>query len=126
MKPTIVARLIFCEIVALFAFTVTRDYWMFCIVAALFGFGIGGGTPPLTAMVAEFFGLRSVGLIMGFLGVGWAAGCALGTFIGDYIFDISGSYILAFLASGALTMVASMSVFLLRTPKRPEKTAGMP
>ena len=110
-----------CEIIALFAFTITRDYWMFCIVAALFGFGFGGGAPPLVSMVAEFFGLRSVGVIMGLLGVGWAAGCALGTFMGDYIFDISGSYIVAFLAGGVLTIIATIFVLLLRTPEKPRK-----
>lgn len=107
-----------CEIVALFAFAVTRDFWLFALVAALFGFGFGGGAPPLTSMVAEFFGLRSVGTIMGLLGVGWAAGCALGTFIGDYIFDISGSYVIAFVAGGALTIIAVMIAFLLRVPEK--------
>jgi len=110
-----------CEVIALFAFAVTRDYWLFCIVAALFGFGFGGGAPPLASMVSEFFGLRSIGALMGFLGVGWAAGCALGTFMGDYIFDISGSYIIAFLAGGVLSIIAAIIVLLLRAPVEPHK-----
>ncbi len=108
-----------CEIIALFAFTVTRDLWMFYAVAALFGFGFGGCAPPLASMVAEFFGLRSIGVLMGLLGVGWAVGSALGTFMGDYIFDISGSYIIAFVAGGVLTVIAAMFVLLLRTPAKP-------
>ena len=110
------------EAIALFSLSVTSDFWMLCFVAALFGFGFGGGAPPLAAMVAEFFGLRSVGMIMGLLGVGWAAGCALGTFMGDYIFDISSSYSMAFLAGGALTIMAIMIILLLRTPKKPWRT----
>jgi len=107
-----------CEIIALFAFAVTRDLWMFCLVASLFGFGIGGAAPPMVSIVAEFFGLRSVGVIMGLLGVGWAAGCALGTFFGDYIFDISSSYILAFITGGILTIIAAVIVLFLKTPKK--------
>ncbi|MFC1943091.1 MFS transporter [Chloroflexota bacterium] len=107
-----------CIIVALFAFAIARDYWMFCIIASIFGFGIGGAAPPLTSMVSEFFGLRSLGIVMGFLGVGWAAGCALGTFMGDYIFDISGSYIIAFTTGGALAIMAAIIVLSLRTPER--------
>jgi len=105
------------EIIALFLFSMTRDYWMFCVVAALFGFSFGSA-PPFASMVAEFFGLRSIGAIMGLLGVGWAAGCAIGTFMGDYIFDVTSSYTLAFLVGGGLTTIAAMIVFLLQTPEK--------
>ncbi len=105
------------EAVALFCFIGVKELWMFCAVATLFGFGIGGGAPPLTAMVAEFFGVRSVGVIMGLTGVGWAAGCAIGTFLGDYLFDISGSYVMAFLVGGVVTVIGMMLAYLLRAPK---------
>jgi OFA family oxalate/formate antiporter-like MFS transporter len=110
------------EIIALFSFIVTRDLWAFFIAAALFGSGIGGAAPPLAAMVAEFFGLRSVGVIMGVIGVGWAAGCALGTLLGDYIFDASGSYVTAFLLAGGLAIIAVILVLLLRIPSKSLKS----
>ncbi|UCE98030.1 MAG: MFS transporter, partial [Dehalococcoidia bacterium] len=104
--------------IALFSFTVIEDLWMFCTVAAILGFGFGGSAPLLASMVAEFFGVKSVGVIMGLTGVGWAAGCALGTVFGDYIFDVRGSYIIAFLVTGVVAMVAGMLVLLLRTPSK--------
>lgn len=106
------------ETIALFIFAGTTELWMFFAVAALFGFGIGGGAPPLAAMVAEYFGLRSVGIIMGVIGIGWAAGCSLGTILGDYIFDVSGSYVTAFLVAGGLAALALAFVLLLRAPRR--------
>ena len=106
------------ETVALFAFAATRELWMFLIVAMLFGVGIGGAAPPLAAMVAEFFGLRSVGIIMGVIGVGWAAGCSLGTLLGDYIFDTAGSYVPAFLITGGLAVITLVLVLLLRKPRK--------
>ncbi len=104
--------------VALFCFTRIGDLWMFCTVAAVLGFGFGGAAPLLASMLAEFFGVKSVGVIMGFTGVGWAAGCVLGTVLGDYIFDVSGSYVIAFLVSGVVAMIAVVLVLLLRAPTK--------
>lgn len=106
------------EVIALFWFAATRDLWLFFIVATIFGLGIGGSTPPLAALVAEFFGLHSLGIITGMLGVGWAAGCAIGTILGDYLFDITGTYVFAFLMSGIAAVAALVIVALLRKPQR--------
>ena len=103
---------------AFFIFAVSTELWMFFAVAALFGFGIGGAAPPLAAMVAEYFGLRSVGVIMGVIGVGWAAGCSMGTILGDYLFDARGSYVVAFLVAGGLSVLALFFVLLLRAPRK--------
>jgi len=110
------------ETIALFAFAATRDLWMFFIVAMLFGVGIGGATPPLAAMVAELFGLRSLGIIMGVIGVGWAGGCSLGTLLGDYIFDTTGSYVPAFLTTGGLAVITLILVLFLRKPVKNQET----
>jgi len=106
------------ETLALFLFAGTSELWMFFAVAALFGCGIGGAAPPMTAMVAEYFGLRSVGVIMGVIGIGWAAGCSLGTVMGDLIFDASGSYSTAFVVAGGMAVLALFFVLLLRAPRK--------
>ena len=92
---------------------------MFYLAAALLGLGIGGATPPLMGLVAEFFGLRSVGVITGLTGVGWAAGCSLGTVIGDIIFDATGSYFAAFLLGVGFAIAAGVMAMSLRHPKAP-------
>jgi len=106
------------ETVALFIFAGVTEPWMLFAVAALFGVGIGGGAPPLAAMVAESFGLQSVGVIMGVIGIGWAAGCSLGTIVGDFIFDASGSYVTAFLVAGGLAVLSLVFVTLLKAPRK--------
>ena len=60
---------------------------------------------------------------MGLMGFGWAIGCATGTFLGDYIFDISGSYINAFWLGGLLTLIGMIFIFLLNPPAK-MKPAG--
>jgi MFS family permease len=88
------------------------------------GLGIGGATPPLASLIAEFFGLRSVGIITGLIGVGWAAGCSLGTVIGDVIFDATGSYFAAFLLGIGLAVAAAIMAVSLRHPKPlPERSS---
>lgn len=106
------------ETVTLFLFAIIRPLWSFFFVAALFGAGIGGAAPPLTAMVSQFFGLRSVGVIMGVIGVGWAAGCAFGTFLGDFIFDVSGSYVTAFLIAGGFAILVIILTIALKVPSK--------
>jgi len=108
------------EAVALLILAFAGSYWMFFLAAALMGLGIGGATPPLVGLVAEFFGLRSVGAITGLTGVGWAAGCSLGTVIGDVIYDATGSYFTAFLLGVGLTIAAGAMAASLRHPKPPE------
>ena len=63
---------------------------------------------------------------MGVIGVGWAAGCSLGTILGDYIFDTSGSYVDAFLVAGGLAALTLLFVFLLRAPRKSHSTFLIP
>ena len=104
--------------VALFCFVWVRDLWMFCALGVLFGFGYGGSGTIGVSLVSELFGLRSVGVILGFTGFGWNTGCAIGAFLGGYIFDITGSYITAFVVGGVVALIGAMLVFFLRAPKR--------
>jgi len=109
------------EAVSLVILAFAGGYWMFILAAALLGLGIGGATPPLASLVAEFFGLRSVGTITGLTGIGWAGGCSLGTVIGDVIFDATGSYFIAFLVGVGLAVAAGVMATSLRHPGKPVK-----
>ena len=82
----------------------SQDLWMFYLFAVVYGFGYGGIDPPIAALIGEIFGLRSLGVIMGALIVGWAIGAAIGPAVGGIIFDVSKSYFMAFLI-GALAML---------------------
>ena len=111
------------EAVALLLLAFAGNYRMFFLAAALMGLGIGGATPPLVGLVAEFFGLRSVGGITGLTGVGWAAGCALGTVIGDVIYDATGSYFWAFLLGVGLAIAVGIMAASLRHPHQEKKAS---
>jgi MFS family permease len=74
----------------------TEKPWMLFSIAGIFGFGYGGITVSHSPLIAELFGLRSLGLIFGVLDISVMGGGAVGPLLTGYIFDVTGSYRIAF------------------------------
>jgi MFS family permease len=94
----------------------STQLWMFYLFAIVYGFAYGAIDPPLTALLGEIFGLRNLGVIMGTVNVGWGLGAALGPYLTGLIFDITGSYSMAFLIGGLAWLLAAAFIFGLRAP----------
>ena len=92
----------------------SQDLWMFYLFAAIYGLGYGGFDPPTLALMGDIFGLRSLGVIMGALVIGWGTGTAIGPAVGGLIFDVSNSYVMAFLIGALAMLVAALLVTLNR------------
>jgi MFS family permease len=73
----------------------------FFLFAVIYSFGIGGGTAMESTLVAEIFGLKAHGVILGSISFGFTIGAAVGPFITGYLFDLTGNYHLAFLVCAA-------------------------
>ena len=93
---------------------VSRELWMLYLFAALFGFGHGGVMTLLPPIVAELFGLKSHGVILGATAVVGSIGAAIGPVVSGIIFDITSSYSIAFLICAATAAVCFILTFLLR------------
>jgi MFS family permease len=92
-----------------------EEMWMFYVFAVIFGFANGGFTTLFPVVTAELFGLASLGAIIGGFVIFATLGEALGAPISGTIFDVTGSYRLAFLTCiGTSTVAVIISVFLLR------------
>jgi len=92
-----------------------KEMWMFYIFAVVFGIAQGGFITLLSVVTAELFGLISLGAILGGVVVFATIGDAIGGPIAGAIFDITGSYRLAFLIFAAIcAMALILSVILLR------------
>ena len=107
---------IICAIIATAALIWLIDadkLWMFYVFAFFFGLSWGGhGTVYLT-LASELFGARSLGMILGALELGVAAGSATGPAIGGLIFDITGSYVMAFsIGAAAMLLVILLTAFI--------------
>jgi len=99
---------------ALFWLVPNKEVWGLYLFAAVFGFAFGGCATSESPLVAGLFGLSSHGLILGVMSLlGFTFGAAIGPFIAGYIFDMTSSYQLTFIVSGAVSIVGLILTVLL-------------
>ena len=91
---------------------------MLYLFAAVFGFGRGGMQATASPLAADLFGLRSHGLIYGFLSLSYTAGAAVSPFLAGDIFDDTGSYQVAFLTCAAVGIVGIAMAIMLGPTKK--------
>lgn len=104
---------------ALFWLVPARELWMLYLFAIIFGFAGGGMAASESPLVAGLFGLSSHGLIYGVVHLGFTAGAAAGPVVTGYIFDLTGSYQLAFLVCAAFGIAGIILAAILRPTRRP-------
>ncbi len=119
-KPSVIICFILMS-AALFWLVTTEEIWMLYLSGAIFGFATGGLGVLMSPVAAELFGLSSLGVILGVVEFSWSIGGALGPLLAGVIFDMSGSYELAFLVSAALGITATILALLLRPTGSSEK-----
>jgi MFS family permease len=87
-------------------------------LASLVAFGIGfAAADTMTVKVMpDVFGMRALGAIMGVVTLGWRLGAALGPTVAGSLYDVTGSYTLAFGAAPA-GVILSWVFFALATAR---------
>ena len=80
------------------------------------GFTIGNIYMMQTLLVAEKFGLVSLGAVLGVIGLAIQVGSGLGPFLVGWMEDASGSYELPFTVSALVTLAAAGVILLARLP----------
>jgi len=95
------------------------ETWMLYVFAVVFGLSwcVGMLSSPL---IAELFGLKSHGAIMGLTTISYSAGAAVGPYIAGHIFDVTGSYQIAFMLITVIA-VSGLVITALITPTEFEK-----
>ena len=101
-----------------------QELWKLYVFAIAFGFLWGGLGVLTTALIGDVFGMRSIGAIMGMMSAGWALGAASGPAIGGYIFDVSGTYFMAFAAGAVAILLAALLVALVTISYGSEASVG--
>lgn len=91
-----------------------RDLWSLYTFGIAFGFLWAGSTTMVTVIISDIFGTRNLGLIMGVLSAGWAIGAALGPAIAGFLFDVSGSYFIAFGAGATASLLGALSIIPIK------------
>ena len=72
-------------------------------------------TVPLTsALTGDFFGAKNVGVLFGLVTLSHQLGSGLSAWLSGYIFDLTGSYDIAFALGGYLCFQAALLVYLIK------------
>ena len=98
---------------ALLWLQIAKEVWMLYLFAAIFGFAYGGLAAIFPPLVAELFGLSSLGVIMGIIAFAGSIGGAIGPVLAGKMFDLSGSYGLVFLVCAAISTIGFISTAIL-------------
>jgi len=83
-------------ILCLVATSFSPSLWFLYGLVILYGIGHSSGNPTYGAMIGDIFAGKKLGTIFGFLEITFGLGSAFGTWLGGYIFDLTGSYRWAF------------------------------
>jgi MFS family permease len=90
--------------------------WLLWLFACFFGLTWGARGPAITAKTADLFPGRQLGTILGVITIGSGLGSAVGSWAAGWIFDLSGSYELAFILSIIAYVCGCVAFWALRRP----------
>jgi sugar phosphate permease len=99
-------------LVALMSVRDTSQPWLLYMYAICSGFATGLFSPNNIVGTADIFYGRNIGAISALLLTGSGVGGAIGPWLGGYIYDVSGSYNIAFYISMAAFAVAGISFWI--------------
>jgi MFS family permease len=101
---------------------------MLVAFAVLHGFAWGLRGPLMQAIRADYFGRRSIGMIMGLSSLVIAIGQVGGPMIAGGFADLTGDYRLGYTVLSVLAAAGSLLFFFARPPRRPDRlrAAAMP
>jgi len=88
--------------------------WLIYIAMALFGFGFFTTAPLTAGLVADLFGYRKMGTLLGLMLTFHTVGMAIGAYSGGITFELTSSYFSFFAIQGALEFLAAVSVFCIK------------
>jgi MFS family permease len=93
---------------------IAKEMWMLYLFAAIFGFGYGGMVASQSPIVADLFGMRSHGVILGLIVSTITFGSAIGPVMAGAIYDASSSYTAAFIVCVVFAVMGIILSLLLR------------
>jgi len=111
------------QTVGLFIFSLidVDRVWLIVPFLLIYGTGYGGPTPLRPALQADYFGIRSFGTIMGLMASISMIGGLVSPVFAGWVFDVTGSYRLAWWVIALIT-VPAIPLILLAKPPRAKQT----
>ncbi len=101
-------------VIALSWLQVARELWMLYLFAAIYGFNLGGFMALISPLIAGLFGTRSQGTLLGIVIWSGTSVGSISPILTGRIFDITGSYQLAFLILLMMAVIGLILAILIR------------
>lgn len=89
---------------------------LLAVASAWVGFNFGGNFALFPSATADYFGTKNMGVNYGFVFTAYGVAGIVGPILGGQVFDLTGSYLWAFIPAGILCLVAAALGFILKTP----------
>ena len=97
------SALLVVTVLAIFWLIIADNIWMFSLFAVAYGFTYGGTVPQWAALVGDLYGISAIGRILGPLLFFATLFGASGPILFGYVFDVAGSYTIAFIIGAILS-----------------------
>ncbi len=101
-----------------------RQYMDVFFFAVIYGFAHGGFFTVMSPMIAEMFGTSSHGMLFGTVLFCGTIGGSIGPLLTGYIFDIAGSYQIAFIILTTLAIIGFLLIAILGLPAEAKNRCG--
>jgi len=86
------------------------------VAAAWVGFNFGGNFALFPSATADYFGTKNVGVNYGFVFTSYGVAGIVGPILGGRVFDLTGSYLWAFIPAGVACLLAAGLSLALKSP----------
>jgi sugar phosphate permease len=116
----IAAALAIGSLLALLSVKDTSQPWLLYAYAVAFGYAAGLWVPTIHAGAADVFYGKNFGTVVGLILFGQGIGAAIGPWLGGYIYDIMGSYTVAFVIC-IIALVLAYASFWAAAPRNATK-----
>jgi MFS family permease len=102
--------LIFLPRILCFSLLLYSYGWPFIYTSALlFGFTLMASAPLASAIMGDLYGLKNIGVLTGTIFWFHHLGGALGAYSGGFLYDLTGTYFVAFIISLCLSVIAALT-----------------
>jgi MFS family permease len=105
---------------AFLLWAISASFWPLAVFAFAFGLFYGGWVALMPAVVADYFGARNLGTLIGVISMCIAVGTLIGPSAAGFAFDVSHSYMVPIVASIGAYVVAAA---ILASASRPRAAA---
>ena len=87
--------------------------WLLYVYVIFFGIGFGSRAVIFSALSADIFSGKGFGAIFGYSVISVGVGGALGSWLGGFFYDVSGSYLVSFTLSTVVLLLSDLCIWLV-------------